>query len=72
MDNFTSTTKISCTDNDIGSHGIRTLVKLIRDQVYNSKILANRSFSEALQGTAAGGRRIHGASWPLRRSFGVP
>ncbi len=54
----------------LGSHGIRTLVKLIRDQVYSSKISSNRLYSSALQGhTAAEGRQSHGASRPRRTSL---
>ena len=56
----------------LGSNGIRLLVKLIRDQVYNSKISSNRLYSEAVQdNTAAEGRRSHGTSRPHRTSLGV-
>ncbi len=57
----------------LGSHGIRTLVALIREQVYSSKISSSRLFSSVVEGNtaAADGRRSRGAPWPHRTSRGA-
>ena len=55
----------------MGSNGITTLIKMIRDEVFSSRISSNRSWSDVCQGWggdggASGIGGSHGVTQPTR------